>query len=144
MTPGSVPVATPVADCVEVPLEVLAFGRSGDKGDKANIGILARHADFLPWIAARLTEDHVAGCFAHFLASTAPGCVERFYLPGTSALNFLLHGVLGGGGVASLRADPQGKGYAQRLLVESVAIPRSLARQHGILPPEAQGEASCA
>jgi len=136
----AVPAAVPDDDCVEVPLERLAFGRSGDKGDKANIGILARHPDFLPWIAATLTEEHVARCFAHFLASTAPGSVERFYLPGVHALNFLLHAALGGGGVASLRADPQGKGYAQRLLVEPVAVPRGLARQHGILSAGAHAE----
>jgi hypothetical protein len=122
--------------CIEVPLEVLAFGRSGDKGNKANIGIMARHADFLPWIAARITADYVADYFAHFLAPEQAVPVERFYLPGTHALNFLLHDVLGGGGVASLRADPQGKGYAQLLLAETVAIPRSLAAQHQLSVPE--------
>jgi hypothetical protein len=120
-------------DLLELPLELLAFGRSGDKGDKANIGILARHADFLPWIAARLSADYVADYFAHFLAPGQAVPVERFYLPGTHALNFLLHEVLGGGGVASLRADPQGKGYAQLLLAEPVALPRELAERH-LLP----------
>ncbi|MEE4278686.1 MAG: acyclic terpene utilization AtuA family protein [Halieaceae bacterium] len=123
------------AEMVEVPLEALAVARSGDKGDKANIGIMARHADFLPWIAQHFTAEAVASFFAHFLASTGPGAVERFYLPGTHALNFLLHDVLGGGGIASLRADPQGKGYAQLLLCESLALPRALAEAHDLLSP---------
>jgi hypothetical protein len=127
------PAAGECIDPVPVPLEALAFGRSGDKGDKANIGLLARDADFLPWIAAAMTEDAVARYFAHFLAPGQSRPVERFYLPGSHALNFLLHNVLGGGGVASLRADPQGKGYAQLLLAESVDIPRALALRHGLL-----------
>ncbi|MCG8443267.1 MAG: hypothetical protein MI723_15805, partial [Caulobacterales bacterium] len=61
--------------------------------------------------------------FAHFLK----GPVERFHLPGTGAMNILLHDVLGGGGVASLRNDPQGKTYAQVLLQTPIAIPKSLA-----------------
>ncbi|EED31657.1 hypothetical protein NOR53_3533 [gamma proteobacterium NOR5-3] len=135
------PVSVPVADAspedvVQVPLELLAFGRSGDKGDKANIGIMARHPDFLPWIAAKLTPESVASYFAHFLAPGQSTPVERFYLPGSDALNFLLHEVLGGGGTASLRADPQGKGYAQLLLTEKVAIPRALAAQHQLPIPE--------
>jgi hypothetical protein len=58
--------------------------------------------------------------------------VERFYMPGPHAFNFLLHEVLGGGGVASLRVDPQGKGYAQLLLAEEIPIPRALAEAHGL------------
>lgn len=135
------PVSVPVADAspedgVQVPLELLAFGRSGDKGDKANIGIMARHPDFLPWIAAKLSSEEVANYFAHFLAPGQSTPVERFYLPGSHALNFLLHEVLGGGGTASLRADPQGKGYAQLLLTEKIAIPRALAAQHQLPIPE--------
>ena len=126
------PVAGIADDAVEVSLERLAFGRSGDKGDKANIGILARHPDFLPWIAAHLTADRVAHYFAHFLTPGQSAPVERFYLPGTQALNFLLHAVLGGGGVASLRADPQGKAYAQLLLTEKIFLPRALADAHGL------------
>ena len=130
--PHSVPAAESVADMVELPLEALAWGRSGDKGNKANIGIIARHADFLPYIAESLTAQRVADYFGHFLAVAGEG-VERFYLPGSHAFNFLLHDVLGGGGVASLRVDPQGKGYAQLLLAESVALPRTLAEQHNLI-----------
>ncbi|WP_439100773.1 acyclic terpene utilization AtuA family protein [Congregibacter sp.] len=129
------PIAPPQAeeapeDRVAVPLELLAFGRSGDKGDKANIGVIARHPDYLPWIAAALTPEKLASYFAHFLKPGQSEPVERFYLPGTHALNFLLHEVLGGGGVASLRADPQGKAYAQLLLTERIELPRSLAELH--------------
>ncbi|MEO1078677.1 MAG: acyclic terpene utilization AtuA family protein [Pseudomonadota bacterium] len=132
---NDVPVPTPVGadELIEVPLERLAVARSGDKGDKANIGVMARHRDFLPWIAQRLSATYVREYFAHFLASQADGAVERFYLPGSHALNFLLHDVLGGGGVASLRADPQGKGYAQLLLGELIALPRELAEAHELL-----------
>ena len=105
-----------------VPLERLAWGRSGDKGNNANIGIIARRPDYMPYIWATLTPERVAGRFAHFLR----GPVERFLLPGLPAMNLLLHDVLGGGGVASLRNDPQGKGYAQLLLDEPIHIQKSL------------------
>jgi hypothetical protein len=114
------------ADLVEVPLLRLALARSGDKGDKANIGVIARHQDFLPWIWAALTEHAVAGAFAHFLDGRCARPVERYFLPGCAAINFLLHGVLGGGGIASLRNDPQGKSYAQILLGHAVPVPRAL------------------
>jgi hypothetical protein len=105
-----------------VALERLAWARSGDKGNDANIGVIARKAEYLPYIWAALTEERVAERFAHFLQ----GRVERFMLPGLPAINFLLHDVLGGGGIASLRCDPQGKGYAQLLLDERVDIPEHL------------------
>ena len=60
--------------------------------------------------------------------------VERFFLPGTNAFNFLLHDVLGGGGIASLRCDPQGKGYAQLVLAETVRVPRQVLHEHGLQP----------
>ena len=107
---------------ISVPLERLAWARSGDKGDKANIGVIARRAEYMPYIWATLTEERVAARFAHFLQ----GQVERFFLPGLPAMNFLLHDVLGGGGIASLRCDPQGKGYAQLLLCERIDIPSKL------------------
>ena len=114
---------------VSVPLIALAWARSGDKGNKANIGIIARRAEYFPYICRSLTGDVVAVRFAHFLE----GGVERFVLPGPFALNFLLHEVLGGGGVASLRNDPQGKGYAQLLLEVPVEIPAALARRNHLL-----------
>lgn len=107
---------------IEVPLERLAWARSGDKGDKANIGVIARRAEFLPWIWSALDEAAVTARFAHFLA----GGVERYLLPGLPAINFELDAVLGGGGVASLRSDPQGKGYAQLLLDHPIPVPAAL------------------
>ncbi len=118
-----------ISDTVEVRLEDLAWGRSGDKGDKANIGIIARRADYLPWLWKHLTEEAVAEIFAHFLDGAGPKPVERFLMPGTNAVNFLLHDVLGGGGVASLRNDAQGKGYAQILLDTPIPVPAALAAQ---------------
>ena len=112
---------------VEVPLISLAWGRSGDKGNKANIGIIARSADYLPYIYAALTEAVVIERFAHFLDDTSSSSVERYLLPGSNAINFLLHDVLGGGGVASIRNDPQGKGYAQLLLSCPIPVPAAIA-----------------
>ena len=108
---------------IEVPLVRLAWARSGDKGDKANIGVMARKREYFPWIAAALTESYVASRFAHFMASPE---MDRYVLPGLPALNFVLHHALGGGGVASLRNDPQAKGYAQILLDTSVRLPAQL------------------
>ena len=119
------PVA-PVVDGDEaterVRLSTLAWGRSGDKGNNANVGIIARDPDYLPWIWRALTEDVVAERFAHFLG----GGVDRYLMPGPNAINFVLHDVLGGGGVASLRNDPQGKGYAQLLLDVEIPVPKGL------------------
>lgn len=110
------------ADLVEVPLVQLAWARSGDKGNDANIGVIARKAEYLPWLRALLTAERVKDYFAHLVE----GSVERFDLPGIGALNFLMHAALGGGGTASLRSDPLGKSYAQMLLDMPLRIPRSL------------------
>jgi len=123
-TPHPVPRPEGRADhCV--PLVALARARSGDKGNHANIGVIARRPDYLPWIAATLTEETVAGHFSHILK----GSVERWYLPGINALNFLLRDCLGGGGVTSLRMDPQGKALAQMLLDIPIDVPAVIAKQ---------------
>ena len=106
-----------------VPLIALAVGRSGDKGNLANIGIIARRPEYLPWLRAALTEEAVRDCFAH----NGVRRVERFDLPGMNALNFVLHDALGGGGVASLRVDAQGKAFAQMLMDYPVAVPAAVA-----------------
>jgi hypothetical protein len=106
-----------------VPLVQLAWGRSGDKGDAANIGLIARKPEYLPFIRAAITEQAVARWFAHLVH----GEVRRYDLPGTHALNFTLQEALGGGGIASVRMDPQGKAYAQMLLDHPVEIPAELA-----------------
>ena len=125
--PSIEPIST--SDLVEVPLVKLAWARSGDKGNKANIGLIARKAEYLPYIWFSVTESVITERFAHFLDSAEPCAVERFLMPGSNAINFLLHNVLGGGGVASLRNDAQGKGYGQLALDCSVAIPANIAAQ---------------
>jgi len=109
-----------------VPLVRLAVARSGDKGNHSNIGVMARKPEHLPWIAAALTPEAVAQWMAHTL-DAEQGRVSRWYLPGSHSLNFLLENALGGGGVASLRIDPQGKAFAQQLLEFPVPVPRALA-----------------
>jgi acyclic terpene utilization AtuA family protein len=116
--------ATGIADA-KVPLIALAVGRSGDKGNSANIGLIARKPGYLPWLRAVLTPDVVRDWFAHHGVSK----VERFELPGIHALNFVLHDALGGGGVASLRVDAQGKAFAQMLMDYLIPVPLALAQR---------------
>ncbi|WP_434709976.1 DUF1446 domain-containing protein [Pseudomonas sp. R1-1] len=111
-----------------VPLVKLAVARSGDKGNHSNIGVMPRKPEYLPWIAAALTPAVVADWMRHVL-DPVNGRVERWYLPGTHSLNFLLENALGGGGVASLRIDPQGKAFAQQLLEIRIPVPQSIAEQ---------------
>ncbi len=112
-----------VDEPVPVPLVQLAVARSGDKGDHSNIGVMARKPEYLPFIRAALTAETVAAHFKYMIK----GDVTRWDLPGIHALNFLLRNSLGGGGVASLRADPQGKCHAQMLLDYPIPVPRALA-----------------
>ena len=107
-----------------VPLVALAYGRSGDKGDNANIGIFARRAEYEPILDAEVTEEAVARYFAHRIQ----GKVSRWRLPGIRGFNFLLRQALGGGGMASLKADPLAKAFAQMLLDMPVRVPASLAK----------------
>lgn len=113
---------------IEVPLEKLAWARSGDKGDKANIGVIARRTEYLPYIWAALTKEIVGARFADFIEGEKSNAVERYLLPGPNAINFVIDRVLGGGGVASIRNDPQGKGYAQMLLATPVPVSAEIAR----------------
>ncbi|TYR33404.1 DUF1446 domain-containing protein [Mesorhizobium microcysteis] len=124
-------IETPAADepLVEVPLIAVAHGRSGDKGDIGNIGVLARKAEYLPWIRRSATSEAVGRYFAHFVK----GRVERFDWPGLNGLNFMLHGGLGGGGIASLRHDPQGKALAQIMMDFPVEVPASWVAKGGAL-----------
>jgi hypothetical protein len=109
-----------------VPLVKLAVARSGDKGNHSNIGVMARKPEYLPWIAEALTPEAVVDWMDHVLDPQL-GRVARWYLPGSHSLNFLLENALGGGGVASLRIDPQGKAFAQQLLEFPVPVPQALA-----------------
>ena len=109
-----------------VPLVKLAVARSGDKGNHSNIGVIARDPDYLPWIAEALTPAVIVDWMGHVL-DPVQGRVERWYLPGSHSLNFLLENALGGGGIASLRIDPQGKAFAQQLLEIPIAVPQHIA-----------------
>ncbi|HEB29075.1 MAG TPA: hypothetical protein ENI05_15215 [Porticoccus sp.] len=120
-TPLELADAKEQADWVEVPLEKLAYARSGDKGNNANIGIIARQNQYLPLIYLQVTAQAIDDYFAHAVA----GEVERFEVPGFNAFNFLLTEALGGGGTASLRLDSQGKAFGQMLLSMSVKVPPS-------------------
>jgi len=105
---------------VTVPLIALVYGRSGDKGDTCNIGIMARKKEFYPLLKSTVTEKVVHNYFSHVVK----GKVKRFELPGISGFNFILTQSLGGGGVSSLYSDRQGKSYAQQLLSLPITIPR--------------------
>lgn len=104
---------------MRVPLVELAHARSGDKGDTANVGVIARRPEFYPVLVRELTVERVA---AHFTGMLTGG-VERFDLPNLGALNFLLHGALGGGGTVSLKTDAQGKTLSTALLRMEVEVP---------------------
>ena len=105
----------------------LAHARSGDKGDTANVGVIALRPEYYPVLVEQLTTERVK---AHF-AGIVHGEVERFELPNLEALNFLLHNALGGGGTVSLKTDAQGKVYSTALLRMSIPVPRTLARRLG-------------
>lgn len=120
------PEATPAVDAVlpqpgwpQVPLLQLAWARSGDKGDHSNIGVIARRPEWLPWLRGQLTPEAVQAWLAHLVQ----GQVVRYDVPGIHALNFLCTQALDGGGMASLRNDPLGKGMAQILLAMPIAVP---------------------
>ncbi len=110
------------SDAVEVPLIRIAHGRSGDKGDISNIGVIARAPALWPVLRSQLTAERVKA----FLAHLVEGPVTRYELPGILALNFVCEQALDGGGMASLRNDPLGKGMAQILLSMPVCVPRKL------------------
>jgi hypothetical protein len=121
-----------------VPLRRLAYGRSGDKGNQANIGIIARRPEFTELILEQVTTARVAAFFGQYLE----GDVRRWALPGLHAVNFLLDGVLGGtGGTSTLRYDPQAKTYAAMLLQLPVTVPQAWDTD-GLLLPVASASAA--
>jgi hypothetical protein len=105
-----------------VPLLRLAHARSGDKGDAANVGLIARRPEYYPVLVQQVTAARVA---RHFRGAIT-GPVERFTLPNLNALNFLLHGALGGGGTISLKTDAQGKVFSTALLRMRIVVPRGV------------------
>jgi hypothetical protein len=112
-------------ESVELPLIRLAVARSGDKGDSANVGIIARRAGFYPHLRAQVTPEKVRAWFSH----VAKGDVSGYLLPGMNAMNFVLTETLDGGGTSSLHLDTQAKTYAQQLLAMPVRVPVSVAEQ---------------
>ena len=97
---------------MKVPLSRIAHTRSGDKGDTCNIGVIAWEDRFYPILLREVTAERVKRHFGPLVR----GQVERYELPNLCALNFLLHGALGGGGTVSLRTDAQGKTFGAALL----------------------------
>ena len=128
------PVATD-AKSLTVPLIALAWARSGDKGDSCNVGVIARSPALVEYLRTALTAERVRAYLAHLVK----GKVTRHDVPGIGAFNFLLEEALGGGGMASLRNDPWGKGMAQILLTMPMRVPTHLvpSSAHGNTPVEA-------
>jgi hypothetical protein len=124
---GNPPIAAhgDATDLIEVPLIQIAYARSGDKGDTSNIGVIARDPEWLPIIRAQVTQATVAAYLAHLVK----GRVTRFDVPGINAFNFVCEQALGGGGMASLRNDPLGKGMAQILLSMPIRVSQKLLGQ---------------
>jgi hypothetical protein len=107
-------------------LRYLAHARSGDKGDTANVGLIALEPEFYPLLVRQVTRQRVARHFRGMVKG-----VERFELPNLNALNFLLHGALDGGGTISLKTDAQGKVYSTALLRMMIPVPAAIARRVG-------------
>lgn len=105
-----------------IQLRHIAHARSGDKGDTANVGLIALEPRWYPILVRQVTAAKVARHFRGMIE----GGVERFELPNLNALNFLLHGALGGGGTVSLKTDAQGKVYSTALLRMEIEIPRRM------------------
>lgn len=117
---------------MKVRLLDLAHARSGDKGDTANVGVIALKPEWFPLIERELTEKRVADHFRGMIA----GGVQRYVLPNLNALNFLLHGALDGGGTLSLKTDAQGKVYSTALLRMVLDVSPDEANRLGL--PEAK------
>lgn len=113
---------------MQIQLTRLAHARSGDKGDTANVGLIALRDEFYPVLVREVTAERVK---RHF-QGICKGEVERFELPNLGALNFLLHESLGGGGTLSLMTDAQGKTFSTALLRMKIEIPDEEGRTLGL------------
>lgn len=113
---------------MHIQLVKLAHARSGDKGDTANVGLIALREELYPLLQREVTAERVKRHFGDLVK----GKVERFELPNLGALNFLLHESLGGGGTLSLMTDAQGKTFSTALLRLTLDIPDEEARALGI------------
>ncbi len=113
---------------MKIRLVDVAHARSGDKGDTANVGVIALEPRWYPVLQLFLTRDRVR---EHF-RGVINGDVERYELPNLRALNFLLHGALGGGGTLSLKTDAQGKVYSTAMLRLVLDVPDDVARRYAL------------
>jgi hypothetical protein len=113
---------------MNVQLIKLAHARSGDKGDTANVGLIALRPEVYPLLVREVTAQRVKDHFQ----GICQGAVERFELPNLGALNFLLHESLGGGGTLSLMTDAQGKTFSTALLRMQIDVPDDEARALGL------------
>jgi hypothetical protein len=116
--------APPARPSARLQLRSLAHARSGDKGDTANVGLIALEPEYYPVLVKQVTRARVARHFRGMVSG-----VERFELPNLGALNFLLHGALDGGGTISLKTDAQGKVYSTALLRMEIPVPAAVARR---------------
>jgi len=107
-----------------VKLLKIAHGRSGDKGNGSNVGIIARHPDIYPFLKEKLTAERVK----EHMKYVCKGKVERYELPNIGALNFILNKSLGGGGTVSLKLDAQGKTHASQVLRMDIDVPEKLLK----------------
>ncbi|RNC83032.1 MAG: hypothetical protein ED557_09940 [Balneola sp.] len=105
-----------------VKLLKIAHGRSGDKGNGSNVGIIARHPEIYPFLKENLTSEKVK----NHMKYVCKGEVERYELPNIGALNFILNESLGGGGTVSLKLDAQGKTHASQVLRMDIDVPEEL------------------
>src|SRR6476646_157367 len=113
---------------MQISLLKLAHARSGDKGDTANVGLIALRDEYYPLLVREVTAESVKRHFGEIVE----GDVERFELPNLKALNFLLHESLGGGGTRSLMTDAQGKTFSTALLRMNIDVPDSTAAELGL------------
>ena len=123
-------------DVIHLPLHRLAHSRTGDKGDTANISVIAYTAEFFPLLVEQVTEPKVLALFRH----RQPSAVRRYVLPKLGAMNFVLDNILDGGVNDSLNLDSHGKTLAFLLLSLEIAVPKNIA---ALLDPIATGEAEC-
>ncbi len=119
---------------MRTPLFNLAHARSGDKGDLLNIGLIARSPEYYSLLVSEVSAERVR----QFFGTACRGRVERYELANLQALNFVLHGALDGGGLASLRLDSQGKTYGFALLRMEIEVPDDLAASVSdrVTPPD--------
>jgi Acyclic terpene utilisation family protein AtuA len=130
-TPRAAARAAPAPPEPTAPVDLvrLAWARSGDKGCLFNVAVIARQAQYLPWLSAALSAEAVSEWYRHLGRDGEPPRVERYEVPGVHALNFVVNDALEGGINASTQLDPAAKGMAQLLLRFPVPVPAALAAQ---------------